>query len=43
MKKTLALLLALIMAFSMFSVAAFAAGNATVNVALVDSEFGEKK
>ena len=38
MKKTLALLLALIMAFSMFSVVAFADNSATLNVALVDDE-----
>jgi len=40
MKKTLALLLALVMAFSMFSVVAFADNSATFNVALVD-ENGE--
>ncbi len=40
MKKTLALLLALCMAFSMFSVSAFATAQVTYNVALVD-ENGE--
>ena len=40
MKKTLALLLALCMAFSMFSVSAFATAEVTYNVALVD-ENGE--
>ncbi len=38
MKKTLALLLALIMAFSMFSVMAFAQSTATMNVTIVDDE-----
>ena len=38
MKKTLALLLALCMAFSMFSVVAFADNAATYNVALVDAK-----